>query len=91
MIVRFIHRDTINPGLQAAIAAERSDIAEHFQKNLLHDIGGVRRIVQQPANQAIHRLLIALDQYFVGFFDPLTERRDQRILLRYGEDARVKM
>ena len=82
MIVRLIHRDPIDPGLQAAVAAERSDIAEHFQKNLLHDIASVRRIVEQAANQVIHRLLITLDQDFVGFLDALTQRRDESVLLR---------
>ena len=62
MIVSLIDRDAIDPRFQAAIAAKRSDIAEHFQKNLLHDVGSVRRIVHQTANQIIHRLLIAMDQ-----------------------------
>src|SRR6185369_700449 len=42
VIVRFVYRDTVDPRLQAALRAERSDIAEDLQEYFLNDVVGVR-------------------------------------------------
>src|SRR5271154_1564557 len=62
MVVGLIHRNPVDPGLKTTVAPERPYVAKDFQKDLLHYIGGIRRIVKQTADQIVDRLLVALDQ-----------------------------
>src|SRR5260370_15326288 len=91
VIVSFVYRDPVNPGLQTAIAPKVSDVLEDLQKDLLNDVGGIRGIVRQTIDQVVDGLLIALEEYFVGIVRALAQRRDQCVLLRYGEDTGILM
>ncbi len=67
MIVSLIHCYAINPGLQAALSFEKADLSKYLKKNLLGDIGGIRRIAHQTIYEVVNRLLKTADQRFVCF------------------------
>lgn len=81
VIVGFIHSDAVNPGLEAAIALERADFPENLKENLLGDVGGIGRIVHQPVNQIVNRLLEAADQRFISFFGARAQGCQQGMIL----------
>src|SRR5713101_4292226 len=73
VIISFVYRNPVNPGLQAAITPKVSDVLEDLQKDLLHDVGSIRGIVHQTVDQVVDGLLIALKKYFVGIVRALAQ------------------
>ena len=67
MVIRFVKRNSINPGFQAAVASERADIPEDLEKDFLNDIRSLGRIVHQPVNQVVNGLLEGVDEALVSF------------------------
>src|SRR5690349_24947396 len=80
VVIRFIARDAVNPRLQAAIAAEGTDIPKHFQKHFLYYIGGIARIIQEAVDETIHWLLVPVDQRFVRALGSLSQRMQQTVV-----------
>ena len=66
LVMGFVDGDAEDPGFQAALAAKMAHIAENLEKHLLHHVGGVGRIVQQPQAEIINGLLEAQEQRLVG-------------------------
>ena len=81
LIVRLVYRDAINPGLEAALAAEMADIAKDFEKHFLDGIAGIAGIVQQAERQVVDRLLEARDQRFIAFLFACAQLGDQFFIL----------
>ena len=78
LIPGLIHRNPVNPGLQRAVAPERSHVAEDLDKYILHYVGGIRGIVRQAAYQTENGMLIPLDKSLIG------------VLRRLGADPRSR-
>src|SRR6266700_8218924 len=56
LVRRFMDGDTVEPGLQAALAVETLHAAKNFEKHFLRRIRGIRRIAQDAIDQAVDRL-----------------------------------
>jgi hypothetical protein len=83
-VVGFVDRDPVNPGLQAALPSERPNVPEYLQENLLHYVGGFRRVVEQPQCQGIYRLLEPAEQFFVGLSSACAKRFHQPQIVAVG-------
>ena len=57
LIIGFVDSDSVNPGFQRALSSKAIDRAENFQEHFLDNIGGIRRIVDQPVAEVIDCLL----------------------------------
>ena len=65
-VMRLIDRNPVDPCFQRALAAEVSNVAEHFEEDFLHHVARLGRVVEQPQGQGINRLLEAQQQILVG-------------------------
>ena len=72
-----MHRDAVNPGLQAGLAVKMLHPPKHLQENFLRGIGRVRRVGHDAINQAVDRLVKFGDKPGVGVF---------RARLQFGHD-----
>ena len=52
-----MHRDPVNPGLQAGLPVKMLHAAKHFQEDFLRGIGRVRRIGDDAIHQAVDWLV----------------------------------
>ena len=45
------------------------EVSIHLQKHFLHDVGRIHILIQQPIDQAVDRIFIAVQQLFkcIGF------------------------
>ena len=83
MIVRFVHRDPVDPGTQATLLAERTNVSKDLQEHILYYVGGIALVIQKPKNHSKDGLLKAGNQLFIGFFDAGTKSaQDSCIFLR---------
>ena len=80
-VVGFIYSDPVDPGAQAAIAAEAADVAKNFQKNFLSNITGVRPIVEEAIGEIVNGALKALNQLFISVLISSLETGDQAMVL----------
>ena len=72
-----MHRNPVNPGLQAGLAVKMLHAAKHFQEDFLGSVGRVRRIGDDAIHQAVDRLVKFGDEPGVGVF---------RARLQFGHD-----
>ena len=75
-----MHRDTVNPGLQAGLAVKMVHAAKHFQKDFLRGIGRVGGIGDDAIHKAVDRLVEFSDEPGVGVF---------RASLQFGHNRRL--
>jgi hypothetical protein len=68
LIVGFVYRDAVDPGLEAALIAEVTDVPVNLKEDLLDSVRGVGGIVQQPEGQIVDRLVEASYELLVGGF-----------------------
>ena len=61
-----MHRNAVDPGLQAGLAVEVFHSSEDLQEDFLCGIGGISRIGDDPVYQAVNRLVKLADQPGVG-------------------------
>src|SRR6266849_4324856 len=61
-----MHRNAVNPGLQAGLAVEVFHSSEDFQEDFLCGIGGISRIGDDAVYQAVNGLVKLADQPGVG-------------------------
>src|SRR5437870_11760425 len=58
----FMHRNAVDPGLQAGLAVEVFHSSENFQEDFLCGIGGISRIGDDAVYQAVNGLAKLADQ-----------------------------
>ena len=61
-----MHRDAVDPGLQAALPVEVTDPPEHFQEHFLKHVCGVRVVFHNVRDQVENSILIQLQQVAEG-------------------------
>src|SRR5437773_9857408 len=61
-----MHRNAVDPGLQAGLAVEVFHSSEDLQEDFLCGIGGISRIGDDAVYQAVNRLVKLADQPGVG-------------------------
>ena len=86
-----MHRDPVNPGLQAGLAVKVLHSAKHFQEDFLRGVGRVRRIGHDAVHQAVDRLVEFADEPGVGVFRAGLQFRDDRRFLGPDSDRTCKI
>src|SRR5207244_12029285 len=81
LVVRFVHGDAVDPGLEAALAPEMTDVAEDLEEHFLDNVAGVAGLVQQQESEVINRLLEAREQRLIGRFFAGAQTADQVFIL----------
>src|SRR5438105_13497189 len=77
----FMHRNAVDPGLQAGVAVEVFHSSEDLQEDFLCGIGGISRLGDDAVYQAVNGLVKLSDQPRIGMFGSCLECGNDRRFL----------
>jgi hypothetical protein len=81
VIVRFVHRDSIDPRSQATTLFKGAYTPENFEKYFLNHVTGVVLVTQKPKNHTVNRLLITIQKFLISRVDARPESGQESRLL----------
>ena len=92
-VARLVHRDAVDPGAQARLAAETVNGAEDAEEDFLGEVERFVAVAEQVHRQLDHHPLVLGDELgarrFVAGGAPLHQRRFAAADVRPTDDARL--